>query len=396
MRAPQRPDEAQRLAALEHYDVVGAESDDEFDQICSLAATLCDAPIAFVNFVAEDHQWSQAAVGTPIRRLDLDTAFCPHALLEGDFLEIEDAARDPRFAGNRLVVGDPHIRFYAGAVMRSSEGLPLGTVCVLDHEPRTLTDAQRDSLKVLAKHVMHRLELRRSLREQEALTARVQAALDDRQRLLFTVAHDIRTPLNVIKISSGMLAEGTAPQEMLTPAIARASADLVALLDSLLVRERLAIQRLDVQALDAAEVLRAVAEQIQPIALGARVHFVTRHEGPTEVQADPDRMGQALLNLVTNAVRHSPEAGVVELRSTASDTSWCLEVVDQGPGIPLEAQERIFESFQQVHRRADGHGLGLAIVRHLVQAHGGTVEVESAPGQGCRFVVVLPREAGPQ
>lgn len=385
-------DEARRLEALDAYDVVGAAAEPAFDDVCRLAATLCATPIAFVNFVAADHQWSLAEQGMGVRRLSLDEAFCPHALLGDDLMVVPDATLDPRFADNPLVTGEAHVRFYAGVVLRSTEGFPLGTVCVLDRQPRTLDATRLEGLRALGRQATHLLGLRRDLRQQEALTARVQAALDDRQRLLFTVAHDIRTPLNVIKMSAGMLAEGVVPRDVLCPAIARATTDLVALVDALLVKERLALQPLALAPLEAPEVLRAVVEQVRPLALAAKVQLEARHSGPVAVVADADRLGQALLNLVTNAVRHSPPDGVVALYSTTTRSPgwWHVEVIDQGPGIPHEARARIFEAFEQVQRRSDGHGLGLAIVRHLVQAHRGTVEVDSAPGSGCRFVVALP------
>ena len=134
--------EGQRLAALAQYKIVDTPPEEAFDEIAELAAAICEAPMAIVNLIADGRQFFKAEVGLGVREMPLDTSFCAQAILEEDFLLVPDAAADPRFACNPLVTGAPHLRFYAGAILKSPEGLPIGTLSVLDVRPRTLTGVQ--------------------------------------------------------------------------------------------------------------------------------------------------------------------------------------------------------------------------------------------------------------
>jgi PAS domain S-box-containing protein len=163
--------EARRLAALARYRILDTPREADFDDIAELASEICGTPIALVNLIADGRQWFKAEVGLGVRETPLETSFCGHAILEEDFMLVPDAARDPRFERNPLVTGAPGLRFYAGALLKTDDGFPIGTLCVLDHRPRTLTEQQIRALKRLARQVMSQLEQRRAeaaLRESEA------------------------------------------------------------------------------------------------------------------------------------------------------------------------------------------------------------------------------------
>ncbi|GJE42263.1 PAS domain S-box protein [Methylobacterium soli] len=158
--------EQARLEALARYQVLDTPREENFDSIAELAAEICGTPIAAVNLIADGRQFFKAEVGLGVREAPLDTAFCRQAILQEDFLYVPDATRDPRFECNPLVTGEPGVRFYAGALVKTAEGHPIGTVCVLDTKPRELSTRQQGSLKGLARQTMAQLELRRTLREQ--------------------------------------------------------------------------------------------------------------------------------------------------------------------------------------------------------------------------------------
>jgi GAF domain-containing protein len=115
-----------------------------------MAAELCRVPIAAINLVDRDRQWSKAAVGQDKDQDIRDISFCAHAILGTELMVVPDAQKDQRFGDNPLVVGDPHIRFYAGAPLITSEGFALGSLCVVDRVPRQLTDEQAALLRLLA------------------------------------------------------------------------------------------------------------------------------------------------------------------------------------------------------------------------------------------------------
>lgn len=157
--------ETRRVEALESYSVLDTPREKEFDDLAALAAQICGTPIGVLNFIARERQFFKAEVGLGVRATPLASSFCAKAILEQDFLLVPDATQDARFDCNPLVVGEPFIRFYAGALLRSESGYPIGTLCVLGHNPKTLTDEQQFALKVLAGQAMSQLELRRRIED---------------------------------------------------------------------------------------------------------------------------------------------------------------------------------------------------------------------------------------
>ncbi|HUD29167.1 MAG TPA: PAS domain-containing protein [Novosphingobium sp.] len=188
--------ETLRDAVLARYDVLDTPRERAFDEIAQLASAICRTPIAVVNFVGSERQFFKAEVGLGVRETPLATSFCVRALQEEDFLVVPDASLDQHFQGNPLVAGDPGLRFYAGALLKTAEGTPIGTLCVLDYEPRNLDATQEQALRVLARQAMTTLELRRTAIEAERQQARLQQAQKAGGVGLFTleIADDMVTP----------------------------------------------------------------------------------------------------------------------------------------------------------------------------------------------------------
>lgn len=172
--------EERRLAALASYQVLDTEPEKDFDDIAQIASRICGTPIAVVNLIGDRRQFFKAEVGLGVRSTPFDSSFCAKAILENEFLMIPDATKDHRFDCNPLVTGEPHLRFYAGAILKTPDDFAIGTVCVLGYEPRVLDELQQDTLKLLARQVMVQLELRKSLRE-KSHEAEVQRRLSERR-----------------------------------------------------------------------------------------------------------------------------------------------------------------------------------------------------------------------
>jgi PAS domain S-box-containing protein len=150
----------QRLAALRAYAILDTPPEREFDEIAEMAAQACGTPMAHINFVDADRQWIKAAVGHATRTMPLEFGFCTEAMREDGALVLPDLAAVPESAANPLVTGEPHLRFYAGVPLVTPDGWAIGTLCVLDRVPRTLSDQQLFILKALARTVMTQLESR--------------------------------------------------------------------------------------------------------------------------------------------------------------------------------------------------------------------------------------------
>jgi PAS domain S-box-containing protein len=163
--------EAERLKALEAYGVLDTPSEAALDDLVALASRICRAPIALISLVDRNRQWFKARAGVDLSETPREIAFCAHAILGDGVMVVPDALADSRFATNPLVTGEPGIRFYAGAPLRTADGHALGTLCVLDREPRELTGDQLGALEVLSREVVARLDLSRARRELAQATA---------------------------------------------------------------------------------------------------------------------------------------------------------------------------------------------------------------------------------
>ena len=162
---PKPENENDRLKALRDYEILNSLSEQEFDRITELASLICDVPISLVSLVDEKRQWFKSALGLDVRETSRDLAFCQYTIMEPSYFEVEDATRDERFKDNALVTGDPNIRFYAGYPLIDPKGYALGTLCVIDRVPKTLTAKQKRALELLAAEVMELIVERRKKEE---------------------------------------------------------------------------------------------------------------------------------------------------------------------------------------------------------------------------------------
>ena len=171
-------DEETRLSVLYRYRILETPREEDFDDIVALVAQVLGAPIAAINLIDRHRQWFKAEIGLGIREMPLDDSICKVALLQSGGMVISDLTEDERFSCNPLVSDGPNLRFYAGELLSTAEGFPLGTLCVLDTKPRPegLTEQQRFALKALAKQVMGQLELRLALYEQAVLIEQLKAS----------------------------------------------------------------------------------------------------------------------------------------------------------------------------------------------------------------------------
>lgn len=158
-------DEAVRLRALHALDILDTPRERGFDRLVFMAAQTFRTPIAAVSFVGQDRQWFKARVGLQEAETPRSLSFCVHALGTPQPMVVPDARRDPRFRGNPLVTGSHRIRFYAGAPLSDPDGLRVGTLCILDTRPRTLTGSQVATLAMLAQEVSTLLAARRPARD---------------------------------------------------------------------------------------------------------------------------------------------------------------------------------------------------------------------------------------
>ncbi|MBS0428005.1 MAG: response regulator [Proteobacteria bacterium] len=419
--APLPPDEDRRLAALDELQVLDTGAEAVFDDVVLLASQLCGTPIALVSLIDAERQWFKARVGLDATETPRSDAFCAHAILDPDtVMQVHDAVLDPRFTDNPLVQGEPRIRFYAGAPIVTPAGDALGTVCVIDREPRELSAGQAAALQALARQTAVLLQLRAANRSKDRQAAALRQEVTDaltgadndnallrkRQRLAAVgqltsgIAHDFN---NLLQAVSGnlQLIERKADQPNVVRRRAQGGLDAVRSAADL-TRQLLNFSRDQVP-------------EYRPMAAAARVaqmrELLRRAVGPemqlqfrlqdTEVLtlADPTQLEAAILNLAINArdaqhgvgalrigSRRAPVRGDAELPDGAY---LVLTLEDDGPGMAPDVAARAFEPFFTTKGEAQGTGLGLAQVRGFALRAGGTARITSAPGQGTTVTLWL-------
>src|SRR6266852_4369095 len=167
--------EKARVEALRSYKILDTDPEKAFDDLAILAAHICQTPVALISLIDSDRQWFKSRVGIDITETPREVSFCAVAIQQPNLFIVPDATKDARFSSNPFVVSDPKIRFYAGAPIASSDGYPLGTLCVVDVVPRQLTTSQQNALMALSRQVQAQFELRKNLLE-------LRAALDERDK----------------------------------------------------------------------------------------------------------------------------------------------------------------------------------------------------------------------
>ncbi|MEO8241614.1 MAG: histidine kinase dimerization/phosphoacceptor domain -containing protein [bacterium] len=221
MKPSPHPLQVQRLNALHSFEILDTDNEKDFDDIVKLASAICGTPISVISLVDADRQWFKAEVGLGLRETPIELSICAHAILDAEFMEIKDTTQDDRVADNPLVAVDKGLRFYAAAALTTEDDLPIGTLCVLDYEPKELTPLQRDTLKVLARQVMTQLEMRKALHTANLL----------RQEVDHRMKNSLQSLSALIRVQSRSL---TTPEAKTALASIKSRLDAVATLHELL------------------------------------------------------------------------------------------------------------------------------------------------------------------
>lgn len=394
--APPPANEEQRLAALRSYNILDTLPEQAYDDISLVAAQICGCPIALVSLVDEHRQWFKSKVGLDASETPRDIAFCSHAILDPEqLLVVEDARTDKRFHDNPLVTQDPSIRFYAGAPLVTADGMGLGTLCVIDRQPRQLSSEEHTALRALSRQVIAQLELRVAVTELEASRELLADSNADLERFAYVAAHDLKAPLRHIKGFAELLrselgdqldAEKTEYIEFITSSADRGQR----LIDDILAYSRLESVG-EPQPVLLHELLNTVCAGLVPAPAASAIEYAKL----PAINGDPGQLHQLFENLVGNALKYNQsDEPNVRVESGASDGGCWVTVSDNGIGIPEEHRRKVFDMFSRVHSGSDyqGSGIGLAICKRVMELHEGTIEVSAAAEGGSTFTCWFPTQ----
>ena len=354
------PGEAERMAAVRRYDILDSPPDGAFDRITALAARRFGAPIAIISIVDEDRIWFKSHHGLPVEQIDREPGLCASAIMGSTPYLIEDARKDPRSLANPLVAGDFGLRFYAAVPLTTSDGHNLGTLCVIDKEPRSIRDDEIEDLKDLASIVMDQLELGLSSRH----------AVSKANLMAKEIDHRV---MNSLQFVSGLLA-----MQSRSPDVGEAATHL-----------ELAAHRVAAVAQVHRHFYADGADEVSCVAYLKRLcddlasilgrEIVVEGDDELVPATSIQPIGLLTNELVTNAAKHG--AGKIDVTFLASPDMNRLIVCDEGSGL--------IEGFDPHSATA---GLGMRVITTLVRQLRGTLNAgPRADGIGACFTVQFPR-----
>jgi signal transduction histidine kinase len=392
--------EEERLKELDSYSILDTLPESDFDNLTAIAAAICGTPISLVSLLDDKRQWFKSHHGLDVSETSKELAFCAHAITAPEqIFQVPDARKDKRFYDNPIVTNDPHVIFYAGVPLVTKNGLPLGTLCVIDHKPKELSENQLASLDALSKQVMNLFELRKNKMELEKTLKQVRESNQSLARFATMAAHDLKSPLNNISMLTNLFLHeygnvlNEDGMEMLEK-IKFSSLKLKKLIEGLLEHSK---TDEFINESKTAVNLRLLVAEIKSHYSGTTSGLsITLKTELYTVVVSQTILYHVLLNLVSNAVKYNDKNNtIIEIGASENDRFYSFYVKDNGPGIDPKFLEDIFEIFRIVTPKdrygVSGNGIGLATVKKLIENSGGTIQVESEIGKGATFMFTLEK-----
>lgn len=387
--SPKPENEASRLETLRSYSLLDSLPEPEFDDITELASFICDTPISLISLVEDERQWFKSRVGLTAGETGRAESFCAHLLGTGETLVVEDTLTDSRFAANPLVLGQPGIRFYAGAPLIAPNGHVLGSLCVIDQKPRTLSPQQLSALQALSRQVMSAFESRRRLLDNKRTAAALMQSekLAAVGRVAASMAHEINNPLEAVTnllylcrlhaIHSGV-------KEWLE------QADLELRRISIIANQTLRFHKQSTKPrpISCTDLFSSTLNLYESRLKNSGIVVEKRKRASKPVSCFEGDVRQVLSNVISNSIDAMPHGGRMLVRSRLA-TAWktgekglVLTIADTGAGMSEETQARMFEAFYTT-KGIGGNGLGLWISADIMHRHGGSIAIRSS--QNPRF-----------
>lgn len=382
--------EAARLKVLNKYEILDTPPDGSFDRITKLASLFFDVPVSIVSLVDKDRIWFKSKYGLDVNEIGREPGLCASAIISDDLYLIEDARKDIRSLSNPLVAGEFGLQFYAAVPLKTCEGFNLGTLCIIDRQPRTLSSKEKQILTHLANLVMNQIEL-----QLEARTA-----VRYHHQVLNTTAHDLKNPVSIMPLLADLIIQNKnnpAAIDDISRQIKDAGRRMADTINDLLenAMEEAGSLSLRMEPFDLRELVEGVVDANKALAKKKKQTLNFKGAEKVKIYADHLRLTKVVDNMINNAIKYTYCGKKISVHLFIRDGEAVLEVVDQGQGLSKDDQKNLFRKFISLSSKPTGGeistGLGLFISKEIIDAHNGNIEARSeGKGKGTCFKISLP------
>ncbi|NND87968.1 MAG: GAF domain-containing sensor histidine kinase [Flavobacteriaceae bacterium] len=385
--------EAKRLEALKKYKILHTEKESEYEQITDLATNLTGMPISLISFVAEDEVWVKSARGIEISSIPRELAICGHELESSDStIIIEDLQSSPLSEKISLNGSTDSIRFYASVSLIDRNGFKLGSLCVIDRKPNTLTKEQVTGLQILARQVINLVELHEANHILKDIKVDLEKKNNELKDFAGIVSHDMKMPLANIIVTTDILKTKYAAQldetaSQYLHSLKQSSFRLSDYISGLLTHyESDYLSKEDHEVFDIHHLLEEIVEMFQ-ITTKCDIDFP---EENVELNCSRAALEQILMNLIGNSLKYNDkEYTIISIECKRRSNIVHFKITDNGIGIPENNIDEIFDLFTTVENsdqeENQGNGIGLSTVKKLVNNLGGNITAKSTLGEGTTF-----------
>lgn len=388
--------EVKRIKALNSYKILDTLPEEDYDRLTFIASHICDTPIALVSLIDPKRQWFKSHHGLDATETPREFAFCAHAINSPDeVLIIPDARKDERFHDNPLTTDAPNVIFYAGAPLVTSEGYSLGTICVIDNQPRTITEKQISALKALANQVVALLELRKKNKELEDKNNQISNLNKELESFSYRLSHDLKTPIRGINNISEWILDDE--QESLSTdakknieLISARSKYMMSLINSMISYSKVKKENIHSEHINLKELSVIIANNCND----GHNYELSFTNCDQLVYTSKTVLSICLQNLITNSLKFSnkPICKInIELKETEKELQ--IHFNDNGVSISEKYSDKIFELFETVGpKNENSTGIGLATVKETLRRIDGTIALNSdCKAEGCSFTITIPK-----
>ncbi|GGE09868.1 sensor histidine kinase [Psychroflexus salis] len=393
-------EEVNRLKALRNLKILDTAPEKQFDEVSELASLICETPVALISLLDKNRQWFKSCIGFSTNETEREISFCNYTIKsDQEIFEISDARIDSRFKNNPLTFGEKPIIFYAGVALRDDNGFALGTLCVIDHKPKTLNNKQRKALAYLGNQVVQLFNIRLKnniLRESQKLLKEKNNQL---KNFAGVVSHDMKMPLanmivtiDILKSKYGKKIDEAGIEYLRN--LKRSAFKLSDYISNILTHYE-SDSITDGNQIEVFEINTLIEDIVEMLDVTEdyELHY------PKNVKLSTNRVAleQILLNLIGNCFKYNDkEKIIISVECYEDDGYYNFVVTDNGIGIPKEKQASIFNLFTTAadkdRRGSKGNGIGLSTVKKIIRNLGGDIKVESKVGIKTSFKFFIEKE----